>query len=315
MRTKYKKKLKNGKEYFFYRLRHENLERPKDIYGKTIKELEKKIKKTNELLNNSINIKKETFGEVFENWLYNVKFVKIKNTSKEVYIKAYNNHIKNKTITKIKLIDTNREKVQKFYNQLAEQKIGQSIFKIVNLLIKSFIKFAYNNDMIMKDFSGALITPKESQVKKIKKIHAMTKKQQKIFIENIKGNRFELIFLLALYTGMRQTEIIALTWEDINEETYTIEINKIAKYQKIIEGEQKGTYQILVQTPKTQNSIRKINFPKELKEKLKQHKKQQKEYKLLSGGQYNEKNLIFCNGLNNYYSGSIIYHEFKKNIK
>ena len=44
-KTIYKKKIKNGKEYYFYRLRHENLNKPKDLYASTVKELENKIKK------------------------------------------------------------------------------------------------------------------------------------------------------------------------------------------------------------------------------------------------------------------------------
>lgn len=39
-KTVYKKKIKNGKEYYFYRLRHENLNKPKDLYASTVKELE-----------------------------------------------------------------------------------------------------------------------------------------------------------------------------------------------------------------------------------------------------------------------------------
>ena len=38
-KTVYNKKVKNGKEYYFYRLRHENLKNPKDIYAKTVHEL------------------------------------------------------------------------------------------------------------------------------------------------------------------------------------------------------------------------------------------------------------------------------------
>ena len=44
-KTIYKKKIKGNKEYYFYRLRHENLKSPKDIYGTIVKELESKIKK------------------------------------------------------------------------------------------------------------------------------------------------------------------------------------------------------------------------------------------------------------------------------
>lgn len=314
MRTKYKKKIKNGKEYFFYRLRHENLEKPKDLYAKTTKDLDKKIKELNNLLDKKVNIKSERFKESFENWLYNIKFINIKNTSKELYINAYNVHIKNKPITKTKILELNREKVQELYNQLKKENTGYEIFKIIDLLIKGFVRFLYDNDMIIKDFSRALILPRKDKGLN-KKNHAMTKKQQKIFIEYIKGHSMETIFLVALYTGMRQSEITALTWEDINLEKCTININKIAKYQKVITENNENEYKILVQTPKTKNSIRKIEFPKELAEKLKQHKKKQKEYKILSGGTYNKNNLVFCNKKGEYYIGGTIYTAFKICLK
>lgn len=43
-KTIYKKKVKNGKEYYFYRLRHKNLTTPRDLYALSVKELDEKIK-------------------------------------------------------------------------------------------------------------------------------------------------------------------------------------------------------------------------------------------------------------------------------
>lgn len=42
-KTKYLKRIINGKEYFYIRLRHKNLTKPKDIYAPTVKELDKKV--------------------------------------------------------------------------------------------------------------------------------------------------------------------------------------------------------------------------------------------------------------------------------
>ncbi|MFA9397228.1 MAG: hypothetical protein ACERKV_03050 [Clostridiaceae bacterium] len=65
-KTVYKKKIKNGKEYYFYRLRHKNLTKPKDIYGSSIKELEYKIKVSANELDNGISNNKEYFGVFFK---------------------------------------------------------------------------------------------------------------------------------------------------------------------------------------------------------------------------------------------------------
>lgn len=64
-KTTYKKKIKNGKEYYFYRLRHENLIKPKDIYASTVKDLESKIKAACRELDYNIVNNKDYFETFF----------------------------------------------------------------------------------------------------------------------------------------------------------------------------------------------------------------------------------------------------------
>ena len=42
-KTTYRKRVINGKEYYFYRLRLKNLKSPKDLYGTTVRELDLQI--------------------------------------------------------------------------------------------------------------------------------------------------------------------------------------------------------------------------------------------------------------------------------
>ena len=64
-KTIYKKKMKNGKEYYFYRLRHKNLATPKDLYALTVKELDEKIKSLLTDLDYNIINTKESFEAFF----------------------------------------------------------------------------------------------------------------------------------------------------------------------------------------------------------------------------------------------------------
>ena len=84
-KTIYKKKIKGNKEYYFYRLRHENLKSPKDIYGATVKELESKIKKIKYNLEHGIVNNKEYFEPFFTDWLFEVHFTHLKHLTKENY--------------------------------------------------------------------------------------------------------------------------------------------------------------------------------------------------------------------------------------
>ena len=314
MKSKYSKKIKNGKEYYFFRLRHENLEKPKDIYGKTIKELETKIKNEKILLDANITKTEKTYQEIIEEWLYEVKFQTIKNTSKELYDKTYKNHIKNDNIMKIKINKLKKNDIQSFYNRLAKKRTGIATIKIIKIEIEGSIKYAYNNEYIIKDFSKMAIAPKESEEEKLKKrnkIKVFTEQEEKIFIEKIKGERLEMLYLLALGSGARQSELLALSWEDIDIKNNKIKINKIAKCQQEITKEKRGKCKVVIQTPKTKSSNRTITIPKNITKKLKEYKEIQNK----KIGNINKYNLVFCNPLGEYMSGNLVYTEFKKTIK
>lgn len=312
MKTNYRKKIKNGKEYYFFRLKHENLEQPKDIYATKIKELEKKIKETRAKLDANLIKTDKTYKEILEYWLYEVKFQDIKNTSKEVYDKVYKKHIQNSKIMKIKINKLNKEDIQSFYNIIKNKNIGESIIKIIKIEIQGSIRFAYENELIIKDFSKLVTAPKiRKRTFENKKIKFLTEEEEKIFIKEIEGERLELLYILALSTGARQSELLALTWNDINFNKNYIRINKIAKYQQIITKEKRSKYQAIIQTPKTEKSIRIVPFPESIKNKIYSYKKEQEEIL----GNINKNNLIFCNIEGKYINGNNVYMNFKRILK
>ena len=50
--------------------------------------------------------------------------------------------------------------------------------------------------------------------------------EQKQFTAAIKENQHELLYLTALYSGLRMGELLALTWKDINFNECYIDVNK-----------------------------------------------------------------------------------------
>ena len=97
-KTKYLKRTINGKDYFYIRLRHKNLLKPKDIYAPTVKELNKKVNSMIIRLENNIIENKDYFESFFENWLFDVKFLVLKPSTKERYEGGYRNYIKNSSL-------------------------------------------------------------------------------------------------------------------------------------------------------------------------------------------------------------------------
>lgn len=311
-KTTYKKKIKNGKEYYFYRLRHKNLSKPKDLYGSTVKELDTKIKAINNELDNGISGNKEYFGEFIKDWLYNTHLVNKKPSTKERYDSVFRNYIENSSIYEIKLKDLTASDIQSYYKDLVSQ--GKSIASIKNLhkLITPCIRYAYDNNRIFKDFTRSIVLPADTEKQKLNKVSDVkpfSLEEQRQFVEAIRGNKLETLFLAALDTGMRQGELFALTWNDIDFNNSCINVNKSFKSVRNIDT---GKYEEVIQTPKTDNSIRIIAIPDHLITKLKKHRTAQKALKLKMANLYEDTQLVFCNEFGRHLDSSNVRKQLKK---
>lgn len=90
-----------------------------------------------------------------------------------------------------------------------------------------------------------------------------------------------IFLLLALYTGLRKGELLALTWEDIDYDKKLLNVNKSRT------GSRKNvTMQIT--TPKTKSSNRKIPINDFVIGELKAEKQRQEEYSKLLGNGYDK---------------------------
>ena len=318
LRKTYNKKLKNGTEYYFFRLRHKNLKRPKDLYAKTVKELNQKIKELIKELDHGVISSGDNFESFFKDWLFDVHCINKKASTTERYDSIYRNYIKNSDISTIKLKDINARDIQAFYASLIPK--GKSINSIrsLNKLIAPCIRYAYNNNFIIKDFSKAVVLPSETETNKLKKapsVKPFTLEEQKKFLGAIKGHELEALFITALNTGMRQGELLALTWKDINFDDSSIEVNKNVKYVCEVTKDSRSSYKMEVQTPKTKGSIRTVNIPNFLVKVLRTYKRSQLEVKLKLGNLYEDNNLVFATPTGTYIDSSNLIRRLRSILK
>ena len=317
-KTIYKKKIKNGKEYYFYRLRHDNLKTPKDIYAKTVKELEEKIKNIKYDLEHDIVNNKECFETFFTDWLFDVHFSHLKPSTKENYEGVYRMYVKNSSLSKIKVKNLKLIDIQKFYNNLVSN--GCTIIRIKNIhkIIRPFIRYLYNNNIIVKDFSTSIVLPKEDEKTKLEKenkIIPFTLEEEKTFLAGIKGHHLEMLFVTALYSGLRQGELFALTWDDINFEKAYIDVNKTYRYIADVSREGRSNGYSSIQTPKTSKSIRKVPIPQFLVKMLLQYRNDQRLQKIKYADIYKDNNLVFCSKLGAYLVDSTVARQYKIILK
>ena len=91
--------------------------------------------------------------------------------------------------------------------------------------------------------------------------------------------------MIAIYTGARRGEILALNWNNVNLEK---------GYIRIIQNLCATKKGLIIKEPKTKSGIRTIAISKELIKVLKQHKINQIKNKLQLGQLYQDNNMVCC---------------------
>ncbi len=132
------------------------------------------------------------------------------------------------------------------------------------------------------------------------------------FLEEISGKTFESIFYLAVFSGMREGEILGLTWDCVDFKKNKIIVKKQLKRDSHI-GEVNSQY-ILADT-KTGNH-RTLVLDKSVFDMLKKEKSKQAQNKLKLGSDYKNKlDLVFADEFGRFINGRTLLKAFKKRVE
>lgn len=181
-----------------------------------------------ERLHEGITINKDcSFCEYYNQWIQTYKKGKTADITFHRYtitgsaLKAF---FKNTSIKKI-----NRQSYQRFINRYGEDHAPSTVKK-ANSAIRACVKSAILDDYIIKDFTQS-VTLSGNDNRTIK-VDYLNMKEIHELIDYFSSKAPDIkytsrgMILLAIYSGMRLSEIQALTWSDINFIKQTVTINK-----------------------------------------------------------------------------------------
>ena len=274
----------------------------KEFYGKSKTEAEDK---RDEYINNiknglNINYKDTILGNLMHTWLFEVVKIKVKPTSFERYEGIYRNYIKESELYSLKLSDLKSLQVQRYYNNLYNNGKSSSSIKSLNKLLNQFLNYAVDEGYILKNpCSGKkIIIPGKKDVKDTE-IAIFTDAEIDTLKQALNGHRLKCLILMALGTGLRQGELLALKWSDIDTDLKEVKVEKTIKRVKIIESDGSSRHEVITQAPKSKTSNRIVPIPSTLIPVLKEHEKEQKLEKIKAGPSYLDNNFIFATATGN----------------
>lgn len=191
----------------------------------------------------------------------------VKRSTFSAYTLLIENHILpsfgNKTLIE-------EQNVQSFVFQELDKGLSHKTIKDILIVLKMILRFGVKNKLIeYRQIDIKFPTERDKH-----SIDILSRSHHRQIMEYIQSHfTFKnLGIYICLSAGMRIGEICALTWEDLDIENEIIHVQKTIQRIYIIEDNRKHT-EIILDTPKTKNSIREIPMTRDLLKMIRPLKK------------------------------------------
>ncbi len=215
------------------------------------------------------------YNEWLDDWL---EFYVKASTKERTYLK-YRQQVEKYILPALGACDVNAltaVELQKFSASLSQQKLAPNSINFIISLLKSSLKKGVLLGIIDKPYGNALVRPKI----RAQTVSCFTKEEQKRIETYVLNHEKPYLFgiLLALYSGLRIGELLALTWEDVDLQKGTLSVTKSC-YDKWEDHH----YIKAIDTTKTKSSERTIPLPRQIVTYMKVLKRQTNSHYVVIG--------------------------------
>jgi len=314
---------RNGKQYTFWEGRLTIGTDPgsgkqvrKSFTGKTQKEVRERMQAAAVSVNEGqfFEPSKMTVKEWFETWIKEYSGDK-----KYFTIDQYNSFGKNHILPElgaVKLSALSPVHIQKFYNKLSSEiseKTGKPLsaksIRNIHGILSKCLNVAVNQGLIKSNPCERVTVPKVVKAQ----IEPLTEDEQKAFLKAIQSHRYNVLFTTMLFTGMRISEAIGLTWDCVDTQKGTLKVYR--QLQKRLKKDGGYTF-----APLKNSKTRIVQLSPYIIDLLQKHKIKQQQQRLAAGELWKgfdnleeqETAFVFCDDLGQHLKQDTVRSDFKE---
>ena len=200
---------------------------------------------------------KTTFSKVAELWKADKKQY-VKKSTYAAYALLIQSHLLPELGEQGEITEEN---VQSFVNQKLETGLSQKTVRDILVVLKMILRFgAKRGYWPSRQIDIIFPTERERQ-----DIEVLTLANQRQLMSYVKEHFtfLNLGIFICLNAGLRIGEVCALQWDDIDVAAGVIHVNKTIQRIYLVDGQEKYT-ELIIDKPKTKNSIRDIPMTRDL---------------------------------------------------
>lgn len=277
----------------------------KSVYGKTQKEVRLALSKIVSEMDSGTYAEpsKMKVSQWLDEWLASYT-MNIKPATKSAYEEHIRVHIK-PSLGNIPLKQLSTRDIQQLYTGLLkERELSPKTVRNIHGVLHRTLEQAKLLGYIRVNPADAAVTPRVEK----KQVEALDAEDVGKFLAAIKGSKYEYPLFVAIFTGLRQGELLGLTWDCVDFEHGLLLINK--QHNRV-----KGDTEFRFASLKN-DKARVLTAADEVMEVLRLQKQRQESWAAALGdGWENLDNLVFTTEFGRYINNKILYQNFKRIMK
>ena len=274
------------------------------LYGKTRQEVAAKLSKALADREGGLTFDAGslTVGEYLARWLSHSVQDTVSQKTYERYESIVRVHL-SPALGRIRLKTLTPDHVRGLYREKLDSGLApRSVLHIHRTLSKA-LKQPTDDGLIPRNAAASVKPPQARR----EEMQPLSRDQVRMFLDTVKGDRMEALYILAVTSGLRQGELLALKWEDVDLEgtNPTLEVRRSL-------SETRGRRSFV--TPKSGRG-RHLRLSKRAAGALRGHRKRQLEERVRKAGLWEDHGLIFPSEVGTPMSGRNLYRAFKIRVK
>ena len=237
-----------------------------------------------------------TTGEYLTRWLSDSVRGTVQGSTYRSYGRVVDGHLV-PGVGRVKLAKLRPDHIRRLYRSMLDAGKATRTVQYAHALLKRALAQAVMDGLIPRNAAEAVRPPKLKR----DEIQPLNADQVRALLD-ASDERSRALYTVAVRTGMRPGEILALRWSDVDLEAGTVQINRA-----LSEGE--------FSTPKTPRSRRRISLSPATVAALKAHRKRQLEERIAKAGLWEDHGLVFPSSVGTPKSQRNLNREFKNAAK
>ncbi len=273
----------------------------KTFYGKTRREVQEKLNAAlHEQKRGTLATGPQQLLKTYlENWLEQAYKPTVKLNTYVQYRSVIRHHLV-PAFGNIPVQKLTPEKIRAFYRQKIDEGSKPRTVGLIHAALHRALEDAVKQGLVARNVAKLVSPPRIDRYD----AHTLTVEQAEKLLEAARGSRLDALLILALTTGMRRGELLALRWDDIDFKQGLVSVHRTMI--------RVGGYGYVEGEPKTRSSRRRIVLPGVALEALRVHWIQQEQIRVNAGEKWQDKGLVFCDRYGGFFSPDMVLRRFDK---